>query len=322
MSNNNNTSRKRRYYSDKIIKIYHEVHGFPETNSSQFIPTTRIGFYQDFLDALDNFDTEPAIPSLSTYAEEYPNESTAYRAYNRGEIHEGQLRAILDDLRKKKHLRARIIEFRNELAAAPEGDFDIVREIVEEGANYEPQILTQAMPNFNYNFGNNGTAAASSGAAANNGFPLSQLAQRAPTPNGYRSPSVNRRGRNAPGAPARVRLHSYNFGAAASPGPSMDPRTSFQNILESAAAAGPNNNNQSVNMLPENENAAVSPNTSNNSNSSNNSENENPRPPKKGRFAPGVGGKRKTRKLMKRKTRKTHHKRKTQHRRRAHYPPQ
>ena len=56
MSNNNNTSRKRRYYSDKITNIYHEVHGFPETNSSQFIPTTRIGFYQDFLDALDNFD--------------------------------------------------------------------------------------------------------------------------------------------------------------------------------------------------------------------------------------------------------------------------
>ena len=99
----------------------------------------------------------------------------------------------------------------------------------------------------------------------------------------------------------RNRSASINSTATTNPEP-----VPLANIL----AAIPENNNESVNMLPENENAVEPSNTSNSSN--NNSENENPRPPKKGRFAPGVGGKRKTSKTSKRKTRKIHRKRKTQ----------
>jgi hypothetical protein len=99
----------------------------------------------------------------------------------------------------------------------------------------------------------------------------------------------------------RNRSESINSTATTNPEP-----VPLANIL----AAIPESNNESVNMLPENENAAEASNTSNNSNT-NNSENENPRPLKKGRFVPGVGGKRKTR-------RRAQRKRKTQHRRRAH----
>jgi hypothetical protein len=135
-----------------------------------------------------------------------------------------------------------------------------------------------------------------------------QLAQSYPaTPNHgtleYTVPPTPPRLERSRGFP-RSRSASMNSTASNNSTATTNPEpVPFANRL----AIIPENNNESVNMPGENENVEVS-NTNeeySNNNSNYNSNNENPRPPKKGRFAPGVGGKRSTKRSVKRRTRRT-----------------
>ena len=113
---------------------------------------------------------------------------------------------------------------------------------------------------------------------SNNGFPMSQLAQSYPaTPNRgtleYTIPTSPPRLVRSTGFP-RSRSASINSTRTTNPAP-----VPFANLL----AAIPENNNESVNMLPENENVEFS-NTNEeygNSNNNYNSNNENPKPLRK-----------------------------------------
>ena len=148
----NNLFQKKRYYNDKIINIYRSVHGFPENNSSQFYPATRIGFYSDLLDALNNFNQIPAISSLNSAIEGYTTSQNVLNAYNRRNITSSRAQYILESLGKKTLLQKLFTDLKKELESAPSEDLEIVKEIAEEGTRHEYQDPTQQPPTQEFMF--------------------------------------------------------------------------------------------------------------------------------------------------------------------------
>ena len=127
----NNLFQKKSYYADRLNNIYSLVLGTSRNNSHQIISDKKRGFYQDILNAINNFDEDINISSLN-YNNNIQKKQQVYNAIN-------QLR----------------IELNN--SSTREEDIEIVREIAEEIASYRPEILTQAepFPNIGYNFNEN-----------------------------------------------------------------------------------------------------------------------------------------------------------------------
>ena len=127
----NNLFQKKREYADRLNIIYNLLLGNYRDNSHQIISDKKRGFYQDILNAINNFDEEPVILSLN------------------------------NNNQKKQHLYIAINQLRNELnsSSTRQEDIEIVKEIAEEIASYNPGILTQAepFPNNGYNSNENKT---------------------------------------------------------------------------------------------------------------------------------------------------------------------
>lgn len=127
----NNLFQKKSYYADRLNNIYSLVLGTSRNNSPYLISDKKRGFYQDILNAINNFDEEPVILSLNNN----------------------------NNIQKKQQVYIAINQLRNELnnSSTRQEDIQIVREIAEEIASYRPEILTQAepFPNIGYNFNQN-----------------------------------------------------------------------------------------------------------------------------------------------------------------------
>ena len=127
----NNLFQKKSYYANRLNIIYNLLLGNYRDNSHQIISDKKRGFYQDILNAINNFDEEPVILSLNNN----------------------------NNNQKKQHLYIAINQLRNELnsSSTRQEDIEIVKEIAEEIASYNPGILTQAepFPNNGYNSNEN-----------------------------------------------------------------------------------------------------------------------------------------------------------------------
>jgi hypothetical protein len=119
----NTLFQKKIYYGDKLNNIYSLVLGTSRNNSHQLISDKKRRFYQDILNAIDNFDEEPVILSLNNNNSNNNNQ-------------------------KKQQIRDAIHQLRIELnnSSTPQEDIQIIREIAEEIASYNPEPLTQNVP--------------------------------------------------------------------------------------------------------------------------------------------------------------------------------